>query len=145
MTDDDSDKIVDKWSSAVMKRNKLLFEGVVLILAGGLLLFGANRLSPERLVFPIVTFIGGLVGYLIFDRVSIWRIDNRTFRDLVMFSITILTSSFAVLCLLITCNAFSKLSICIENKRNAIIILNFSFPLLMVFFGWLSSLWPRTR
>jgi len=62
-----------------------------------------------------------------------------------MFGITILMSSWSSACLLATYNIFPKMPRWTENMRNAFIILNFFFPLLLVFSGWLSNRLSRLR
>lgn len=128
-----------------MKNNVILNKGAVLILIGGSIMFCTGYFLPDKLALQGATFMGALIGYIIYVRVNNWEIEDSIRKSLLMFAITILMSVWASLSLLVACNIFSKLPLCTENRRNGFIILYFFFPMLIVFFSWLSTRWSRSK
>ncbi len=120
-------------------RNKIsLLEGIVLILVGGSILFSAGYFLPDTLAYQGATFIGGLVGYIIFVRFLNWQIESKPIKNLFLFLTTILMSSLASLCLIGICYISSDLPICYGNRFKGFIMTDFFFPMLIVFFSWIS-------
>ena len=128
-----------------MKSNVVRNEGLILILVGGSILFSTEYFLPKEIALKVATFIGGLIGFILYSRIRNWDINNQSLKNMLMFGITILMSSWASFCLLATYNFFPKMPRWAENMRNAFIILNFFFPLLLVFSGWLSNRLSRLR
>lgn len=127
-----------------MKKQVVRNEGFMLILVGGSILFSIGYFLPNEVALQITTFIGGLIGFIIYSRVSNWNINDRALENMLMLGITILMSSWASSCWLVAYNLFFKATPLAENRLNAFIILNFFFPLLLVFSGLLSS-WLSER
>jgi len=128
-----------------MKSVSLAKEGILLILISGALLFSVGYFLPDEVALQGATFAGGLFGYIIYVRISNWDVNRQSLRDLFAFGITLLMSLFASVLLVGACNVFSKLPLCAENRRNAFVILNFFFPMLIVFFSWVAGRWPRSH
>lgn len=128
-----------------MKSKIFLNKGAMLILLGGLVLFCIDYFLPADLALQGATFAGASIGYLIYLRVNNWELENGVRKNLLMFAITILMSAWASICLLLACDISPRLPLCTENRRNGFIILNFFFPMLIVFFSWLSNRWLRSR
>ena len=123
----------------IKMRNKISFvEGIVLILVGGSILFSAGYFLPDRLALQGTTFIGGVVGYIIFVRFLDSQIDSKPIKNLFLFLVTILMSSWASLCLIGICYIASDSPICYGNRFRGFIIANFFFPMLIVFFSWVA-------
>jgi len=128
-----------------MNNNVVRNEGLILILIGGSILFGTGYFVPDEVALQVATFIGGLIGYIVYSRVSSWEISNQARKDTLMFGITVLISLWASLCWLAAYNVFPQTAPLAENRRNSFIILNFFFPMLIVFFGWVSKRLSRSR
>lgn len=123
----------------------LLHEAVPFIIIGGSILFGVGYFLPDEIALQVASFIGGLIGYIIYVRISSRDPKDVSHKSILMFTVTLLMSLWATLCLWLACAVFAKLPLCTENRRNAFAILNFFFPMLIVFFGWVSNHWPRSK
>ena len=123
----------------------ILNEATILIIIGGCVLFGTGYFLPAGIALQGATFVGGLIGYIIFARTTTWEMKNKIHNDFLTFGITFLMSLFASLCLLVACNALSKLAFCTENRRDGFIILNFFFPFLIVVISWFANRSSRSR
>lgn len=128
-----------------MKGNRMLIESAAFILIGGSVLFCMGYFSSDRTAISFASFTGILIGYMIYVRIDSWSHNGQPLKVLYLFGVTLLMSTWASLCLLIACNAFSNSPLCIENKRSVFVVLIFFFPFMFVFFGWLYSHFLQTR
>lgn len=128
-----------------MNRKSLLLDGILLIIVNGLLLLIVGYSLQGELALQVATFMGGLMGYIIYSRISTRAIPNESHRTPLIFSFTLLMSLWASLCLLVSCTVFSNLPLCSENRRNGFIILYFFFPMLIVFISWTFGHWKQSQ
>jgi hypothetical protein len=119
-------------------------EGFVLSLISGLVLFGVDYFLPNDIALQGAAFTGGLIGYIIYIRISNWKTDNEAHKDLFMFGITLLMSLWTSLLLLAACNFVFKEPLCTDNRRNGFIIANFFFPVFIVFVSWIMNRRPKS-
>jgi len=122
-----------------MKRHVVRNDGFALVFVSGSILFSIGYFLPNEVALQVTTFVGGLIGFIIYSRVRNWNINDQSFKNMLMLGITILMSSWASLCWLVAYDVFLKTIPLTENRRNAFISLNFFLPLLLVFSGLLSS------
>jgi hypothetical protein len=123
----------------------VLKHGVWLALISGSILFSIGYVLPTDLALQGATLVASIIGYVIYLRIRNWNAMENFFKTAVLFSVTLLMSLWASLCLLAACTVIPKLPLCLENKRNSFIILYFFFPMLIVFFSWVSTRWSQPK
>ena len=128
-----------------MKSKVILFESIAFILIGGSVLFCVGYFSSDRTAISFASFTGILIGYMIYTRIESWSDNGQPLKTLYRFAVTLLVSTWASLCLLMACSVISNSSLCTGNKRNVFITLNYFFPLVFVFLGWLFNYFSSSR
>ncbi len=123
-----------------MKTNAFLNEGVLLVVVGGSILFCAGYFLPDDIALPGATFVAALIGFIIYTRVSSWQIEGGARKVLLAFALAALMSAWASLCLLVAYGNFPRSPVWTDQRRNGFVILDFFFPIFIVFLGWLSNM-----
>jgi hypothetical protein len=116
-----------------------------MVLVGGTVLFSVSYFLPYNTSLQVATFLGGLIGYGFFSRIINWRIEKQLVKEFLLFFTTILMSSLASLCLLGMCYFSPDTLACSHNRFWGFTLLIYFFPLLLVFFGWISYHWSTPR
>jgi hypothetical protein len=119
--------------------NFVLKQSIALVFVSGSILFSVGYFLPNEVALQGATLAASVIGYIIYLRVRNWEIKDEVHKDFLLFVITLVMSLWASLCLITTCVISAKLPLCLANRRNSFVILYFFFPLLVVFFSWLST------